>query len=584
MGIPSYFSYLVKNYPHILSKFVAKTRPIDNLYLDYNSILYDVYHKLVKERANDIAAVSVAAAIKATVGDAAVKEAAEANDLPKQIIQRTIQKIHEYIHLVAPQKTVYIAFDGVAPVAKIEQQRSRRYKSWYQSEVMKYIYMDAKNNNTDNNWSTLAITPGTQFMSNLDAQLNAAFPSNVKNTIPSQSQKASNTHRIIIVSGSGDPGEGEHKLFEYIRQNPEKHQAETTIIYGLDADLIVLSICHLKYAPNIFLFRESPQFQMENLEPNANYLLDIQHLARVIDINTNDYIVLTFMLGNDFLPHFPALNIRTGGMDKLLIAYRQLFLNRNHSCDNKSNNESNNDAIAYLTLTTTNTIHWTNMYRLVAVLADKEDEYIQEEHKLRNRREFYLPEKTADEQFKKFEATPTFERSLEKYIFPHHQDWQLRYYAGLFPDQYKSKTSNQTQNGFIQDVVHNYFEGLEWTLRYYTHGCPDWRWTYKYSYPPLLQDLRQTLVAKDNQIIVQFNSDSKPVSKLTQLCSVLPLAGLIYLPSKLQTKLTDNYSHWYRTDYCFLWAYCRYFWESHVVMEHIDIHVLETLVSEFGPN
>ena len=47
MGIPSYFSYIVKNYPHILSKFVSRERAIDNLYLDCNSILYDVYHRLV---------------------------------------------------------------------------------------------------------------------------------------------------------------------------------------------------------------------------------------------------------------------------------------------------------------------------------------------------------------------------------------------------------------------------------------------------------------------------------------------------------------------------------------------------------
>jgi 5'-3' exonuclease len=45
-----------------------------------------------------------------------------------------------------------------------------------------------------------------------------------------------------MVSGSNKIGEGEHKLFSYIRSNPQKHTSETTVIYGLDADLIMLSI------------------------------------------------------------------------------------------------------------------------------------------------------------------------------------------------------------------------------------------------------------------------------------------------------------------------------------------------------
>ncbi len=546
MGIPSYFSYIVKNYPHILSKFVSKQRPIDNLYLDCNSIIYDVYHRL-------------AAAEKADKNNK--KTDASAPPISDQIIRGTIQKIHEYVALVAPRKTVYIAFDGVAPVAKIEQQRSRRYKSWYQAEVSKYIYNEpqaqASENNKKNAWTTLAITPGTNFMGQLDREINAAFPATGKIDKNKQTR--------MIVSGSNDAGEGEHKLFEYIRQNPEKHKDEVTAIYGLDADLIVLSICHLAYAPNLFLLRESPHFHMENLEPNANYLLDIRHLNEAMDMHTHDYIVLTFLLGNDFLPHFPALNIRTGGMDKLRIAYRALFL-----CD--SNNPS------YLTTTNKEgktTIHWKNMRIFIATLADKEDEYVKEEHKLRNRREFVYPIRSPEEKFKKFESTPTFERDIEKHIDPFKQGWQDRYYNSLFPNTVGDRSSFCTKNTLQEKVAHNYCEGLEWTLRYYTRGCPDWRWTYQYLYPPLLKDLNQYLMVEPP---IELHSKHKPVSQLVQLCSVLPRAGLIYLPPALREKLMDNYSHWYPTDCCFLWTYCRYFWETHVVMQHIDMEVLEKLI------
>jgi len=563
MGIPSYFSYIVKNYPHILSKFVAKQRPIDNLYLDCNSIIYDVYHRL--DATNKAAAkLNTKANTTTVVGET----------ISQQIIIGTIEKIHEYIDLVAPRKTVYIAFDGVAPAAKIEQQRTRRYKSWYQAEVAKYIYNEPSNG-AASAWTTLAITPGTNFMNELDREINVAF---------NKSNETKNS-RTVIVSASNDAGEGEHKLFDYIRQNPDKHKNEITAIYGLDADLIVLSICHLSYAPNLLLLRESPHFHMENLEPNANYLLDIGHLNAAMDVHTHDYIVLTFLLGNDFLPHFPALNIRTGGMDKLLITYRTLFPCASYKKDN--------DNLSYLTKKDNNnnaTINWDNMQRFISALSTKENDYMKEEHKLRGRREYAFPISTADERFKKFESTPTFERDIEKHIDPFKRGWQDRYYTSLFPKHYNCESNGGTSSSacgsnvvssspksLLQEkVAHNLCEGLEWTLRYYTRGCPDWRWTYQYLYPPLLKDLNQYLLIKTP--IIELCETHQPVSQLVQLCSVLPRAGLIYLPPALQQRLLNEYSHWYPTDCCFLWAYCRYFWETHVVMQHIDMGVLEKLI------
>ena len=63
----------------------------------------------------------------------------------------------EITHLVMkmqPSKNLILAIDGVAPVAKIEQQRMRRYKS-----AMDRI---------PNTWDSNAITPGTSFMIALD--------------------------------------------------------------------------------------------------------------------------------------------------------------------------------------------------------------------------------------------------------------------------------------------------------------------------------------------------------------------------------------------------------------------------------
>ena len=210
MGIPSYFSYIIKNHPNIIKKYIKDVLKVDNLYLDCNSIIYDAYHKMEVDK------------IKVT------------ENISVSIINQVIFKIEEYISLINPLRTVIIAFDGVAPVAKLEQQRSRRYKSWYQNQISRAIYKKEK----EDVWNSTAITPGTKFMNELNYMVTNHF--------------TYKTQLDIIISGSNQFGEGEHKLFDYIRTNPQKHLLETTIIYGLDADLIMLSINHLPVCPNIY--------------------------------------------------------------------------------------------------------------------------------------------------------------------------------------------------------------------------------------------------------------------------------------------------------------------------------------------
>lgn len=290
MGIPSYFSYIVKNHPKIIKKYETNVLKVDNLYLDCNSIIYDAYSKMTFDPKSN--------GLDETIG--------------LTIIQQVIAKIEYYIGIVDPQKTVIIAFDGVAPVAKLEQQRQRRYKSGYQNEVSRQIFKKT----TADAWNTAAITPGTIFMSELNSITKEHFSKFTTNTLN------------ILVSGSNEAGEGEHKLFDYIRKHPEKHAFETSVIYGLDADLIMLSINHLPISPSIYLFRETPHFIQSidsSLEPEANYFLDIPELTAAIigymgsdDLEGSprlegslrlekplynkvyDYIFICFFLGNDF--------------------------------------------------------------------------------------------------------------------------------------------------------------------------------------------------------------------------------------------------------------------------------------------
>ena len=53
MGIPSYFSYIVKNHSDIIQKFSKNELVVNNLYLDCNSIIYDVVHSIDFSKLDD---------------------------------------------------------------------------------------------------------------------------------------------------------------------------------------------------------------------------------------------------------------------------------------------------------------------------------------------------------------------------------------------------------------------------------------------------------------------------------------------------------------------------------------------------
>jgi len=516
MGIPSYFSYIVKNHSNIIKPLNHYNICITHLYLDCNSIIYDVIKTL--EKNNKII-----------------------NN--KIIIQNVISQICIYIKTISPKKLVYIAFDGVAPIAKLEQQRQRRFKSYYQKQLMNSIH---KTNN--NIWDTCQITPGTQFMNELNYETRKYF-NNISLFDVEQ----------IIVSTSNEVGEGEHKIFDYIRNLPFQEE-NINVIYGLDADLIMLCVNHLYIGNPIFLYRETPEFIksiQEDLEPNLDYLMNISLLSESISLNMNqysinhsinrlnDYIFICFLLGNDFMPHFPSVNIRTNGIDKILDAYK--------------NTIGNTSKI----ITDGKHIYWDNFFIFIKWLATNEEEFFKEEYKLRNRRERSFSNIT--DEWKKIELLPNYDREIEKYINPEEEDWQLRYYKTLF----------STKD--ISSIVDNYLEGLLWNTKYYSIGCVDWSWKYKFHYPPLFCDLLK--YGKQSVKKIKMNTNTKAVNELTQLCYVVPKSSLHIIPNKIKNQLLMKYNHLYPNDCIFLWAFCKYFWESHVLLPEIDISILEKIIS-----
>ena len=511
MGIPSYFSYIVKNHHKIIQKLERNKRP-NNFYLDCNSIVYDV----INNAENKIVETTTYATILSLV----------------------VSKIEEYILFISPMINVYIAFDGVAPFAKLEQQRQRRYKSWYQNKIQEQIFELEPDNKREKKWNTARITPGTEFMKELNVALYSYFNKEKAETY---------TVKNLIVSGSDQVGEGEHKIFEFIRQNGDQG---TTIIYGLDSDLIMLSLNHLNINPQIYLFREAPHFSIGELEQGESYLMDIGELSKQIAFEMTgtcnatlneavvfDYIFLCFFLGNDFMPHFPSLNIRTGGIDKMMNAYKEISKKSRH-----------------IRLSDGTRIYWKHVRSLCSFLAKQEESNLIQEVELRDKKEgihkrVRVEEKTAENRYKKFELLPSYEREMEKYINPSYPYWQQRYYETLF-------TFSGNDHDKKRAVSLNYLEGLEWNMKYYTSGCPDWKWKYKYHYPPLLCDLLKEMPYFDTTSSLTVNA---PVSELFQLYYVLPKHSAYLLPRELREKKEKE-----EEEYEFVWCFCKYFWECSV--------------------
>ena len=541
MGIPAYYGYLIKNYKKIIVKIEKINKNIDNFYLDSNSIIYNCLENM---------------------------EGNYDKNFVNNLIKNICFKIDEYIQNVQPKKLIHISFDGVAPFAKLKQQKERRFKSKIISEILNEIidekYPNVPRNDKENKFDRTSITPGTYFMQQLDEKVTEYF----------ENRESFYNVKKIIVSKTSERGEGEHKIFDYIRNN--KNNQETHVLYGLDADLIILCLNHMNISKNIYLFRETPEFikniSME-IEPNELYLMNIESLMQCIVPKMankgnslkliKDYVFIMFFLGNDFMPHFPSLNIRTHGIEMLLETYKNILGNKQTF------------------LIEDGEIVWKNVRELIKEFSKMELDNLKREYRIREKQEkkVYNNERFVDNKMhgeeyihkKKLENVllnlPIKNRDEERIINPNEKYWENRYYEELF------ETQRNEEN--IKKICLNYIEGLEWNMIYYSNGCKNWRWKYNYSYPPLFKDLLKFIPIWGIEYIKE---DYNTINNTIQLAYILPLSSMYLLPKKYQNAMVEYKKK--TNDVNIKWSFCRYFWESHLEFELENLCDIEKIVQE----
>ena len=378
MGVPAFFRWLTLRYPkivieareeldlgfninEIIEKNIGEDRQmpsIDNLYFDMNGIIHPCAHPEDRD--------------------------------PPSSLEEMFNSIFDYcdklIRIIKPKKLIYMAIDGVAPRAKMNQQRSRRFRAAIDAEqkerITKKIEKEWKDkglpsdflnikNKTKFKFDSNFITPGSEFLEQCSSSLKLYIKSRI-NKDPLWK------NLNVIFSDASVPGEGEHKILDFIRtqRNSDKYDPNTShCIYGADADLIMLSL--IMHEPHFYVIRESinenyylicdtcgrhghtakdcknftGKFNKNEAteEQISNYnkkkineiefsLLKIGVLREYLEIEfkdlitqysferiIDDFVFLCFLVGNDFLPNLPSLKIREGGIDALIFIYKNLL-------------------------------------------------------------------------------------------------------------------------------------------------------------------------------------------------------------------------------------------------------------------
>ncbi|GFZ49564.1 5'-3' exoribonuclease 2 [Saitozyma sp. JCM 24511] len=315
----SFFRWISERYPLTSQLITPNSIPtFDNLYLDMNGIIHNCSHP------------------PSTEDDIHYRISEE------QIILAIFAYIDHLFTKIKPQKVFFMAIDGVAPRAKMNQQRSRRFRTARDARE-KHEEAERKGEKLpeEKAFDSNCITPGTPFMARLSAHLKYYVTKRI-------SEDAEWRNVKVILSGHDVPGEGEHKIQEFIRltkAQPDYNPNTRHCLYGLDADLVMLGL--LSHDPHFCLLREEVTFGRSRKKhtglANTNFfLLHLSLLREYLDLEfsslatqipfeysferiIDDFILMGIFVGNDFLPHLPDLHINEGALERIWTIYKEIL-------------------------------------------------------------------------------------------------------------------------------------------------------------------------------------------------------------------------------------------------------------------
>ena len=488
MGVPRLAPWVIRTFPKAYLKFLRGefTLQVENLYLDANPIL----HSEAQDKENY--------GQKARINNPYAGLTTAEKRL--KIFEGFMNKVHEITSIIRPSKRLYITLDGPAPRAKQAQQRQRRFMA---AKARKSeISGDGRNYKFDSN----SLTPGTDFM----LELTQFIQFKVREDLTS-SREFRNLE--IIFSSPTVPGEGEHKIMDFIRSLPESvRMNEKHCMYGPDGDLLMLTLsAHL---PHMYLFREdqyeAESFELFDMSIVRRQLPDALGVERGLKMGTrtyddvvNDFVALGFFVGNDFLPKVQMFLLLEHGLELMLSVYEEIS---NHGTESA--------------LTDGTTLNLQSFREFVRKIASYEERYIANQRKYPLDNVMFLNHTLIKHSSEVQLPTGEVQVTLD---FP---GYRTDYYAKM------GLTTERDITQLCEDYVRNFL----WVYLYYVDTLPSWETYYGYHYAPFMTDLASYLESIDDtrfRTLSRFDKSS-PSLPFVQLLSVLPPASADLLPGPLR--------------------------------------------------
>jgi 5'-3' exonuclease len=378
---------------------------------------------------------------------------------------------------IRPVKKLVLCVDGVAGCGKMYQQRQRRFKTGLTMDV--------------NGFNPNSFTPGTKLMDHLTKYVDWYIRNMMTNSRAWQDLE-------VVFSNEKVPGEGEHKIMQYFRVygNP----SENICVYGLDADLIMIGL--LLPLSNVYVAREPEYGFIEyiHLEVLKTNLLNMMRWPMVegaapFEPKTalQDFILMSFLVGNDFLPTLPTVTILDGALDMVL----EIYLGMGGKMGHLTAVDPSTNQIVF---------RRESMLVFFREFSSREKELIELKY---NSQHAFFPD-------------PLVLRNLrihnQKNVV-HFEKYRTDYYKAKFWGPRKSTTT----------IVSEYLDGMNWILNYYKNGIPDWTWFYPYFYGPFLTDFPEVLQTYESRPFQLHD----PVDPFLQLMMVLPENSKSLIPGTL---------------------------------------------------
>lgn len=464
MGVPNILKWLTKSYPEIIQ--FNQNKQVDSLYFDWTNVIYNCAKNMATNSTED------------------------------ELISETLKYLDELIKLIKPKKLIYIAIDGVSPLALLNYQRLKQFKKMKEIDEIN-ILREKFNQKIENKWDCNSINPGTKFLHKL-----------CKKTIH-YIKKYNNLQ--VIVSSAQDPLPGKDKIVNYFSKNPKN----TTVIYSSNLELLTQILSSDR--KNIYLLNKKQYIDINLIKKKiVNYFEEkTNYVSKNKQTWIDDFVFISLILDNQYLPNIPCLLCQYDGISRILNSYITTQKKFKKHLVHPNTKEINVKFLIDMlkSIATKETVHFQDNYKKDRYTTGKAPKHYQGYEKAMYEYMNLAKERTTD------------------FVQLGKSNWKSRYYRHYFGIEDTDKNS-------IHQICKMYLQGISWAWKYLRIGVPSWNWYYPFHQAPHLSDLVYVM-RQVNLNRFKFKKNA-PIHAFNQLLAILPKNSIQLLPDSYKCLMHSN--------------------------------------------